>query len=1811
MKLAVVLGKNLVLKGRHWIQTALEIVVPCLLFIALVVIRSALKVDTVNEDPGEPSQEYGSFLDDRSGMRMFCWSNGYGEGATLYVAPNSSKYAQIFVEQFNTAGYKYCQDHRWTNAEDYVVAELIESEEDIVEKYAEYVANENNFFKGRQNDDLKQSQVYGGIIFEPDQSFTSPHLNYKIRLGYQRTYYVETQTQYLFDPWLKYDYFSTSDAIYNYEEEVAIQSVIDLLYLQGRFREEIFIPVHTNFTDGKLKLSVSDQGIAIPSRSTNFLATILDYIMPIFAVISFMFVVPPLLKRIVQEKESGVKEFMKMMGLSGYMNWIAWFITAFVSCLITNLVILLLLGVNFSLGPVIQYTNVFIVFISLTLYSVALIFMLFAISTLFNNANLALVAGILLHLITFFFPYGVLSQNDQFYVSVSMGAKMGMCLLPNVGLWLTFKGVLGAESATSGFTFSEINEALIPGDNITMLYIWLMFLASSLIYGVIIWYVDTIKPGPFGQAKPIYFPFMKSYWFTRKGHEDYGKSIDMDDYSSVWEPEPEGRPGVKVVGLRKVFKKPGSAPFVAVNDVRFSAFPDQIMALLGHNGAGKTTTMSILTGLFSSSGGTAQINGLNIDTSMAKIRGDLGLCPQHNMLFASLTVREHLIFFGMLKGMSWKEARRESISVADRVMLSEKVTNMSTALSGGMKRKLHLGIALMGDSRVVLLDEPTSGMDPEARREIWDLLLDMKKDRTVILTTHFMEEADVLGDRIAIMAKGRVQCYGSSLFLKRAYGSGYRLTMTKGPDCDSSKVKNTIREHIPEAVTLSNVSGELAMSLPTESEEKFSDLLKRLTDMKSRLGIANFGLSVTTLEDVFLKVGSKTEDTETLNQAQGQQEKPVQRSASIESGHRKRTLPEKREDLVSGFKLWFLQMKGLITKRMIQTKRNWMMYLLMGLVPMIMAILSGVVVNLVSDLGGTSESEPRRMTFADYQEDNTVTLINRNFTSDYANRSYDVFMDYMSNFPKTKVVEVENFDNYIMKNADSQGMERYGRKYVLGFSTHEFNYDWHNDIIVTTELNAHFNVVPLHARPMAKNLLANMLNKMLVNPAASLDDIQVTYEPIVVENDWDRFWYGDVMFYPSVLVYSILLSVSWILFFGTFIIFPIRERLSQAKQVQIMAGVHPITFWLANLAWDFLITLVITVLVLVLLCVLDARNLFTEPEAWGGLAVVHVLYGLSALLTAYVFSFATKSAPAAFAFYVLVALVCGVVIPNGVWFMSLVDYEVLDETEYLSTNSSGPNLGLISDCLRYSIGLFSAMPMTRAIMAITQVSEENGRCMNNIPSDALNTLCRSFANNPSLLDPDNGWQINLNVASCCDERFVLNQTNAICNTNVTYENNYNEIVTYQTPPCPYQEPLFSFDRVKGINIDLLYLALDSVILLCLLYGLESGYLQRGYAQVYNWVCRSKPIYEPEPLLDQDVTDEQDQALKALQEPESAALIVNNLAKNFGKFRAVRGLSFTIKHGECFGFLGVNGAGKTTSFRMLTGDEYMTEGQSILYGQDLGSNRRKYLRQIGYCPQFDSIIDVLTGREILNLFAHIRGVPKRRMQEEVNKWIEFVGLMQYADRKCGQYSGGNKRKLNVAQALVGDPPIIFLDEPSTGVDPVARRKLWDAITSIKNRGQSVVLTSHSMEECEALCDRISIMVRGQFRCMGGPQHLKNKFGQGFTVIMKMNQSHPNYQSDESKSKIKGFMTQKFPSIVVKDEHKDYVHFHIPDVNTPWYVLFQSMQEAKVNFPFVQDYALNETSLEDVFLLFARGEGNKSNPDEGPMGASLGTVNEGFE
>ncbi|KAJ7372892.1 hypothetical protein OS493_016821 [Desmophyllum pertusum] len=180
--------------------------------------------------------------------------------------------------------------------------------------------------------------------------------------------------------------------------------------------------------------------------------------------------------------------------------------------------------------------------------------------------------------------------------------------------------------------------------------------------------------------------------------------------------------------------------------------------------------------------------------------------------------------------------------------------------------------------------------------------------------------------------------------------------------------------------------------------------------------------------------------------------------------------------------------------------------------------------------------------------------------------------------------------------------------------------------------------------------------------------------------------------------------------------------------------------------------------------------------------------------------------------------------------------------------------------------------------------------------------------------------------------------------------------------------------------------------------------------------------------------------------------------------AVDHLCLGIPRGECFGLLGINGAGKTTTFSMLTGDLSITEGTAYLDGFNIQTNLKQVQQRIGYCPQFDALLERLTGREMLTMYARLRGVPDDKIKDIVSDAIQLLHLGKWADSLCGNYSGGNRRKLSTAIALVGNPPIVFLDEPTTGMDPVARRFLWDTLTGVMKGGRSIVSHLSQVSSC---------------------------------------------------------------------------------------------------------------------------------------------------
>ena len=218
---------------------------------------------------------------------------------------------------------------------------------------------------------------------------------------------------------------------------------------------------------------------------------------------------------------------------------------------------------------------------------------------------------------------------------------------------------------------------------------------------------------------------------------------------------------------------------------------------------------------------------------------------------------------------------------------------------------------------------------------------------------------------------------------------------------------------------------------------------------------------------------------------------------------------------------------------------------------------------------------------------------------------------------------------------------------------------------------------------------------------------------------------------------------------------------------------------------------------------------------------------------------------------------------------------------------------------------------------------------------------------------------------------------------------------------------------------------------------------------------------------------------------------------------MRSLSFGIPRGECFGFLGIKGAGKTTTLSMLSGEFPPSGGEASIAGFSIKGEQSAIRREIGYCPQFDALFELLTPREHLELYARIKGVEEAALGAVVGDKLRQLDLLDFADKNAGSLSGGNKRKLSVAIAMIGEPTIVFLDEPSTGMDPVARRFMWDVIAQLSTReGRcSIMLTTHSMEEAEALCTRIGIMVNGGLQCLGSAQHLKNRFGSGYELDLK--------------------------------------------------------------------------------------------------------------
>ncbi|KAL3755279.1 hypothetical protein ACJRO7_002345 [Eucalyptus globulus] len=1422
--------------------------------------------------------------------------------------------------------------------------------------------------------------------------------------------------------------------------------------------------------------------------------SIIKSVMGVLYLLGFLYPISRLISYSVFEKEQKIKEGLYMMGLKDGIFHLSWFIAYSLQFAISSGIITVC-----TMDNLFKYSDKSLVFVYFFSFGLSAIMLSFMICAFFTRAKTAVAVGTLCFLGAFFPYYTV---NDE---GVPMILKVIASLLSPTAFALGSINFADYERAHVGLRWSNVWLAS-SGANFLVCLVMMMF--DSLVYCLIGFYLNKVLTGQCGVLYPLDFILDKGFRRKKNSPKHQAVSVEVQDKNKHLKkratfPEIDCEPAIESISLEmkqqkldrrciqirnlhKVYAtKKGKC--CAVNSLQLTLYENQILALLGHNGAGKSTTISMLVGLLSPTSGDALVLGRNITTEMDEIRKCLGVCPQNDILFPELTVREHLEIYAVLKGVKEDLVERAVTDMVDEVGLADKINTCTRALSGGMKRKLSLGIALIGNSKVIILDEPTSGMDPYSMRLTWQLIKKIKKGRIILLTTHSMDEADELGDRIAIMANGSLKCCGSSLFLKHQFGVGYTLTLVKSAPT-TSVAADIVYRHIPSAICISEVGTEISFKLPLASSPFFESMFREIEGCMKRsmpssgksgvdenLGIESYGISVTTLEEVFLRVaGCDYDEAETATE----ENISVLANHSLSQGPHGSTIEMTYHNKVCGnYKkaVWilpaligkacslfvaailsvlnFLSMqccccsiisrsifwqhcKALFIKRAIAARRDRKTIAFQLLIPAVFLFIGLLLLKLkphpdqlsvtfttshfnplLSGGGGGGPipfnlSWPIANEVAQHVEGG---WIQRPKLSTYKfPDSQKAYADAVEAAGPSLGPALLSMSEYLMSSFNESYQSRYGAIVM----------DDQNDDGSLGYTVLH-NCSCQHAAPTFINLMNSAILRLATQDKNMT--IRTRNHPLPMTKS-QRLQHHDLDAFSA----AIIINIAFSFIPASFAVSIVKEREVKAKHQQLISGVSILSYWTSIYIWDFIS--------------------FLFPSSFA--IVLFYIFGLDQFIGA-----------GSFLPTFLMFLEYGLAIASSTYCLTFffTDHTMAQNVVLLVHVFTGLILMIIS----FIMGL---LPTTRS--------------------------ANDFLKNFFRVSPGFCFADGLASLALLRQGMKDNSSNGAFDWNVT-------------------------------GASLFYLGVESIVYYSLTLGLELfpshkltvAAIKESLQKITGNLSNNSASYS-EPLLksssksgsldydeDIDVLMERKRVLSG--SIDNAILYLRDLRKAYSGDKhhgikvAVHSLTFSVQEGECFGFLGTNGAGKTTTLSMLTGEEYPTGGTASVFGKDIRSNPKAARRHIGYCPQFDALLDYLTVQEHLELYARIKRVPDQRINDVVMEKLAEFDLLKYAKRPSFTLSGGNKRKLSVAIAMIGDPPIVILDEPSTGMDPIAKRFMWDVISRLSTRRgkTAVILTTHSMNEAQALCTRIGIMVGGRLRCIGSPQHLKTRFGNHLELEVK--------------------------------------------------------------------------------------------------------------
>ncbi|XP_058195611.1 ABC transporter A family member 7-like [Rhododendron vialii] len=585
---------------------------------------------------------------------------------------------------------------------------------------------------------------------------------------------------------------------------------------------------------------------------------------------------PVILTSLVYEKQQKLRIMMKMHGLGDgpyLMISYAYFLALSIAYMLCFVIFGSVIGLKFF-----TLNDYSIQFVFYFIYINLQIALAFLVASFFSNVKTATVIGYVL-----VFGTGLLGGFlFQFFVedtSFPGGWIIVMELYPGFSLYrglyeFSQYAFTGNYMGTHGMRWGDLSDS-----NNGMRDVLIIMSLEWLVVLFVAYYIDQVISSGRSplfflnnfRKKPLSSPSLKRDSSERQGSK---VSIEMDKPDVAQEREkveqlllePNMNHSIICDNLKKVYpKRDGNPEKVAVRGMSLALPQGECFGMLGPNGAGKTSFINMMIGLIKPTSGMAYVEGLDIRTQMDEIYTSMGVCPQHDLLWEILTGREHLLFYGRLKnlkGSALSQAVEESLKSVN-LFHGGVADKMAGKYSGGMKRRLSVAISLIGDPKVVYMDEPSTGLDPASRNNLWNVVKRAKQDRAIVLTTHSMEEAEHLCDRLGIFMDGSLQCIGNPKELKARYGGSYVFTMTTSSNHEE-EVQNLVKNLSPNANKIYHLSGTQKFELPKQ-EVRIADVFQAVEKAKSRFTVHAWGLADTTLEDVFIKVARGAQASNVLS----------------------------------------------------------------------------------------------------------------------------------------------------------------------------------------------------------------------------------------------------------------------------------------------------------------------------------------------------------------------------------------------------------------------------------------------------------------------------------------------------------------------------------------------------------------------------------------------------------------------------------------------------------------------------------------------------------------------------------------------------------------------------------------------------------------------------------------------------------------------------------------------------------------------------------------------------------------------------------